>query len=154
MGRPRKLLDFNKKHFTKDEISERQASEKSYKLRRDELTPPDKLSARAKTEFERIKDAAFWLDNLDREELTFYAFYWDRALSIIEEYENQPEVMEQTLGDGTSKIISNPLRKALREYHGELRAISSKLGLSSIDRLKLLAPQNEKPANPFLEFIK
>lgn len=154
MGRPRKVLDFNKKHLTKAEIEERQAAEKAYKLRRDQLTPPEKLSPRAKAEFERIKSLAHWLDNLDRDELILYCFYWDRALSIIEEYENQPEVTEVTLGDGTSKLSSNPLRKALREYHSELRAISLKLGLSSIDRLKLSAPKNEKPVNKFMEFLK
>lgn len=152
MGRPRKLIDFNKKHFTKDEIAERQATETAYKCRRDQLIPAENLTDRAKTEFERIKTMAFWLDNLDRNELILYCFYWDRILSIMEEYGE--EVMEFSLGDGTSRIQPNPLIKILREYHGELRAISLKLGLSSIDRLKLSAPKDEKPVNKFLEFIK
>lgn len=154
MGRPRKVLDFNKKHFTKDEIAERQATESAYKLRNDQLTPPENLSARAKAEFDRIKSMAFWLDNLDLNELILYCFYWDRILSILEEYDGQPEVIESASGDGSSKIVSNPLRKALREYHGEMRAISLKLGLYSIDRLKLIAPKPEKPVNKFLEFMK
>ena len=154
MGRPRKIVDFNKKHFTKSEIAERQAVENAYKLRRDQLTPPDELTAGAKLTFSRIKEMAFWLDNLDRDELILYSFYWDRMLKIIKEYNEQSEVIEMSLGDGTSKIAANPLRKALRDYHSELRAISSKLGLASIDRLKLSAPEQEKPVNPFLEFLK
>lgn len=154
MGRPRKVLEFNKKHFTKEEIATRQATEKAYKVRRDQLTPPEKLSPRAKEEFERVKEMAFWLDNLDRNELILHSFYWDRVLSIIEEYDETPEVIEETSSDGTSRLTGNPLRKALREYHAELRAISLKLGLSSIDRLKLSAPQEEKPVNKFFEFIK
>ena len=152
MGRPRKLLDFNKKHFTKNEIDERQSAEAAHKCRRDQLISPENLSDRAKAEFVRIKTMAFWLDNLDRNELILYCFYWDRILSILEEYGD--EVMEFSFGDGTSRIQPNPLIKILRDYHGELRAISSKLGLASIDRLKLLAPKEEKPANKFLEFIK
>lgn len=140
MGRPRKLLDFNKKHFTKSEIDARQATESAYKTRKDQLMPPEKLTDRAKAEFDRIKSMAHWLDNLDLNELILYCYYWDKTLSIVENFSNKPE--------------DNEVRKALREYHAELRAISLKLGLSSIDRLKLSAPQDEKPVNKFLEFIK
>lgn len=154
MGRPRKILEFNKKHLTKEEKTERQATESAYKLRNDQLTPPEELTEGAKLTFARIKEMAYWLDNLDRDELILYSFYWDRMLQIIKEYNEQPEVIEMSLGDGTSKIVANPLRKALRDYHSELRAISSKLGLASIDRLKLSAPAQEKPVNKFLEFLK
>lgn len=151
MGRPRKIVDFNKKHFTKDEIAARQASETAYKLRNDQLTPPKNLTDRAKAEFDRIKSMAYWLDNLDLNELILYCFYWDRILSIMEEYGE--EVMEFTMGDGTSRLQSNPLIKILRDYHSELRAISLKLGLSSIDRLKLIAPQEEKKVNKFARYL-
>jgi phage terminase small subunit len=140
MGRPRKIVDFNKKHFTKEEMAARQASETAYKLRNDQLTPPEKLTDRAKAEFDRIKSMAYWLDNLDLNELILYCYYWDKALELVENFGGKPE--------------DNEVRKALRDYHSEMRAISLKLGLSSIDRLKLSAPKNEKPVNKFLEFIK
>jgi phage terminase small subunit len=140
MGRPKKLLEFNKKHFTNDEIKSRQATESAYKCRNDQLTPPEKLTDRAKAEFERIKSMAHWLDNLDLNELILYCYYWDKTLALVENFGGKPE--------------DNEVRKALRDYHGEMRAISLKLGLSSIDRLKLSAPKTEKPANKFLEFIK
>ena len=153
MGRPRKILDFNKKHFTNSEIEERKATEKFFKGERDQLVAPDSLSERAKAEFKRIVDEAYWIDNLDRNDLILYCFYWDKALAIVESYDNCPEVMEIQSGDSSSKLISNPLRKAIKDYHAEMRAISLKLGLSSIDRLKLAAPKQEKPVNKFLEVL-
>ena len=153
MGRPRKILDFNRKHFTKSEIAERQATESAFKSSREQLKPADCLSDRAKEEFNRILSEAYWLDNLDRNDLILYCFYWDKALSIVESYDSCPEIMEIQSGDSSSKIVSNPLRKALKDYHAEMRAISLKLGLTSIDRLKLIAPKQDKPANKFLEVL-
>lgn len=140
MGRPRKILDFNKKHFTNSEIEERKATEKFFKGERDQLVAPDSLSERAKAEFKRIVDEAYWIDNLDRNDLILYCFYWDKALNVVESKEY----------DDSDK---NPLRRAIKDYHAEMRAISLKLGLSSIDRLKLAAPKQEKPVNKFLEVL-
>lgn len=144
MGRARKVLDFNKRHFTKSEIEERLAAEKSFKRERDQLIPPDSLSERAKQEFSRVVEEAYWLDNLDRNDLILYCFYWDKALALVESYDSCPEIP-------VGNSVSNSLRKALREYHSEMRAISLKLGIASIDRLKLAAPKVEKPKNKFLE---
>ena len=140
MGRPRKILDFNKKHFTNSEIEERKATEKFFKGERDQLVAPDSLSERAKAEFKRIVDEAYWIDNLDRNDLILYCFYWDKALKVVgsKEYDDSDK---------------NPLRRAIKDYHAEMRAISLKLGLSSIDRLKLAAPKQEKPVNKFLEVL-
>ena len=140
MGRPRKILDFNKKHFTNSEIEERKATEKFFIGERDQLVAPDSLSERAKAEFKRIVDEAYWIDNLDRNDLILYCFYWDKALNVVESKEY----------DDSDK---NPLRRAIKDYHAEMRAISLKLGLSSIDRLKLAAPKQEKPVNKFLEVL-
>ncbi len=140
MGRARKILDLNNRHFTKAEIDERRATESSFKSGRDQLLPPEFLSERAKAEFNRIINIAYWIDNLDRNDLILYCFYWDKALGVVE-----------------SKVYddsdNNPLRRAIKDYHAEMRAISLKLGLSAIDRLKLVAPKKEKPVNKFNEFL-
>lgn len=153
MGRPRKIVSMNKKHLTKEERATRLESEQAHRVGRDQLIVIKSLSERAKAEFERIKAQAHWLDNLDVNELQLYAFYWDKALSIIEEYDSAPEVLELKGGDGSTKLVSNPLRKALRDYASEMRAISLKLGLTSIDRLKLVA-STEKKENKFLKLLK
>lgn len=143
----------NRKHFTTAEREARLESEEAYRLGRDQLIALEQLSDRAKEEFERLKAQAYWLDNLDRNELILLSFYWDKALAIIEEYDSAPEVLELKGGDGSTKLVSNPLRKALRDYGAEMRSISSKLGLTSIDRLKLVAPSAKKE-NKFMKLIK
>lgn len=138
MGRARKILDLNNRHFTKAEIDERRATESSFKSGRDQLLPPEFLSERAKAEFNRIINIAYWIDNLDRNDLILYCFYWDKALGVVE---------SKVYDD----LDNNPLRRAIKDYHAEMRAISLKLGLSAIDRLKLVAPKKEKPVNKFLK---
>ena len=82
MGRTRKILENNKKHLTKAEQKERQAFETGYRVGRDELLPSDMLTERGQAEFERLKRQATWLDNIDRNDLTVYCYYWERTASI------------------------------------------------------------------------
>lgn len=154
MGRPRKIVALNRKHFTKEELAARENAEREHRVGRDELQAPEHLSTRAKEEFARIVRQAFWLDDLDRDALSIYCFCLDKALSIMEEYDAAPEVLEMKSGDGKSKLVTNPLRRALREYSAEMRSISLKLGLTSIDRLRLVAPSASKKANKFLQLVK
>lgn len=146
-GRPRKILAMNNRHFTNAEIAERQATESFFKSGRDQLTPCDCLSPRAKSMFISIVNAAFWLDNLDLPDIALYCFYWDKALTIVESADRYIEAEE------INADKPNLIRRALREYHSEMRSISAKLGLSAIDRLKLAAPKVEKPKNKFDEFM-
>ena len=152
MGRDRKLIGINGHHFTKAEIEERMQAESLYQLNRDELKPFDYLSEEARIEFERIKNNAFWLDNLDRTDLNLYCFYFERITAILREYNKRnedgeleipPEVIEMQ-SEGGTKLVANPLRKALNDYHSEIRKLSAKLGIAKIDRLKLATPLNTK----------
>ncbi len=147
MPRPRKILALNNRHFTNAEIAQRQASESAFKSGREKLVPPDFLSSRAKAEFEKIAVEAFWLDNLDLPDLVAYCFYFDRALAIMESD-------KYIAGEEFHSSSVNLMRKALMDYHKEMRSISCKLGLSAIDRLKLAPPKTEKTKNKFLEGIE
>ena len=153
MGRDRKVIEINKHHFTKKEMEVRKRTEEKYKINRDELKPLDSLTEEAKVEFERIVKEAFWLDNLDRNDLNLYCFYWSKVKEIVAEASDAPEVIEMRSGDGCPKMVANPLRKAIKDYHGEMRKISAKLGLTSIDRLKLAAPQEEKKISKFSKYL-
>ena len=153
MGRPRTRVAQNKKHLTKAERESRLASEAAHAVGKDQLLPPECLSARAKAEFERLIEQAHWLDNLDVNDLQLYCFYWDKAQSVMEEYDKSPEVLALKGADGMTKLVSNPLRKALREYAGEMRRISLKLGIASIDRLRLAEPITSKE-NKFLSLMR
>lgn len=154
MARPRTIVAMNKKHFTAAERAEREQSEAAHKVSREQLKAWEHLTERARAEFERIVSLAHWLDNLDLNDLLLYCFYWDRAQEIMEHYTDAPEVLELEDKEGMPKLISNPLRRALREYSAEMRAISLKLGLASIDRLKLMTPASDKPENKFLKYLK
>lgn len=140
MGRTRKIVENNKKHLTKAEQKERLAVETAYRVGRDELQASEMLTERGRAEFERLKRQATWLDNIDRNELTIYCYYWERAQALMDACR--------------AKALNEKARRALREYTSEMRAISLKLGLSSIDRLRIAAPAKEPEQNKFLKHLK
>ena len=99
-------------------------------------------------------ESAHWLDDLDRNDLWAYCFNWDRARRIAASADASREVLALTSGDGSKKLLRNPLWLTFRECCAEMRAISLKLGLATVDRLKLAAPANEPPPNKWLKFLK
>ena len=140
MGRTRKIVENNKKHLTKAEKKERLEIETGYRVGRDELQAAELLTARGREEFERLKRQAVWLDNIDRNDLILYCYYWERAQALMEACK--------------SKVLNDRARRALREYTSEMRAISLKLGLTSIDRLRIAAPAKEPEKNKFLKHLR
>ena len=108
----------------------------------------------ARAEYQRIVESAWWLDDLDRNDLAAYCVYWDRARRIAQSADSNREVLALTSADGSRKLIRNPMWIAWRECNAEMRAISLKLGLSTIDRLKLAAPTDSPPPNKWLKFLK
>ena len=140
MGRTRKAVETNKKHFTKDEIQARLEAETSHRVGRDELTSDGLLTAVGQAEFERIIKQATWLDNISRNDLILYCYYWERARALM--------------GANKKKILKDHDWRALREYTNEMRAISLKLGLSATDRLRLAAPPKEHKENKFLKHLR
>lgn len=160
MARPRKILETNKKHFTKAEKQARAASEQAFRVPREQLLDFDGLaelglSETAIAEFKRIVNLADWLDDLDRNDLLAYVVNYDRALAIVKSPDAKREIMAQMRGDGSKKIIRNPLWEVWKDCTAQMRSISLKLGLSQIDRLKLTAPTtDETPVNKFLQFLR
>ncbi len=158
MGRPRKAVETNKKHLTKAEKEARSRAEAIHKVGREELTAFDRiegLTPEAAAEYRRIVESASWLDDLDRNDLITYAQCWDRARRISTSPDANREILGVTRGDGSKKLIVNPLLTAWRHYTADMRAISLKLGLSSIDRLKLAAPPSEaEHENKWLKHLR
>ena len=161
MGRPRKTLATNKKHFTVAEKDERRRIEEGYKVGRAALEDFSHLEQfglddAARAEYERLVSAAHWLDDLDRDELIAYAIAWSRAVKIATSADAHREVLALTRGDGSKRLIRNPLWQAWRECCADMRAISLKLGLAQIDRLKLVDPaaSEQPPENKFLRFLE
>lgn len=157
MARPRKMVEANKKHFTAAEREARLTSEAAHKVGREELLAFDRLegmSDAAKAEYQRIATAAHWLDDLDRNDLIAYCINFDRASKIAASPDSAREILALTSSDGSKKLIRNPLWKAWQECCSEMRAISLKLGLATIDRLKLNAPLEETPINRWLKHLQ
>ena len=158
MGRPRKAVETNKKHLTKAEKETRSRAEAIHKVGREELTAFDRiegLTDEAAAEYKRLVNTAHWLDDLDRNDLVAYCQCWDRARRIAASPDANREVLGVTRSDGSKKLIRNPLLQAWRECTADMRAISLKLGLSSIDRLKLSAPPSEaEHENKWLKHLR
>ena len=155
--RPRKAIETNRKHFTRAERDERLRAEQSHHVGRAALENFDVLEGLtdgARAEYQRIVESAWWLDDLDRNDAVNYAICYDRARRIAASADAAREVLALTNGDGSRKFIRNPMWIAWRECNAEMRAISLKLGLSTIDRLKLAAPTDEPPPNKWLKFLK
>ena len=57
---------------------------------------------------------------------------WDRVNELLQEVSRDDfsEVIEMRGGDGVPRLIPNPIRKALKDYHDEMKKISSKLGIT------------------------
>lgn len=159
MPRPRKALETNKKHFTLDEKRSRAASEAAFRVPRTELLDFDSLkdfglSEAAISEFKRIVGLANWLDDLDRNDLIAYCLNWDRARIISTSPDSRKELIQATRGDGSKRILHNPLWAIWQQCCKEMRSISLKLGFAQTDRLKLVAPTvDEQQPNKFLQFL-
>ena len=161
MPRPRKALATNKKHFTAAEKEARAASEAAFKVDRADLCDFDSLknlglSEAAQKEYQRIVKAAWWIiDSLDRNDLINFCICWQRALSIASSPDAQKEIILQTRGDGSRKVVKNPMWEIWDDCCRQMRSISGKLGLSQVDRLKLVAPTDAETAtNKFLRFLR
>lgn len=139
MGRTRKAVATTRKHLTNAEKEVRLESELNTRVGRDELTSEGLLTSVGQAEFDRLINQATWLDNIARNDLILYCFYWERARALMNANKQKP--------------LNPAARRALREYTAELRAISLKLGLSSTDRLRLAPPPKEPKKNKFLEKI-
>ena len=142
--------------YTVEERRRRAEEENIYKVGRLGLVPPDELNERAKAKFEQIVAEAFWLDALSADFLAAYCHAWDRWLSIVESMEGTSDVILTENSKGEAIAKQNPYRYGLKSYLNIMSEMSTKLGLSAIDRLRLLAPVKEaekKQENPYEEFM-
>lgn len=142
--------------YTVEERRKRAEEENIYRVNRLGLVPPDELNERAKLKFEQIANEAFWLDSLSVDFLAAYCQAWDRWLTIVETMNDTSDVVLQTNNKGETVAKQNPYRYGLKSYLSIMADMSVKLGLSAIDRLRLLSPTKEtekKENNPFEEFM-
>lgn len=157
-GRPRKVIDISTGKIGKAKREARQENEKKYKLSRDALAPPEWLDPQAKEEFVRVVTEAGQvdiLDNLDRGILAIYANAWSRytELAKVIMARGYGEIGMRDSKYGEYETIS-PYIKAEGEYVKQIMQCSTKLGMATTDRLKLVVPvKEENHVNKYLKYL-
>ena len=155
MARPRKTMATTKKHLTKAEIDTISKQEKKLKLDRDELMVPHWLQDDliAHNEFVRVVNEAGSIDLLDNLDLSIPAIYCKAYSSYVACTHMIDEKGFVGKGkDGFEKI--SPYVTAQIKYTETIFKCSSKLGLATTDRLKLIVPiKNDEKENKFLKYL-
>lgn len=149
-GRNRKPVATLKGVITKKEREARLAQEKGLRLETDKLTPPDWLDDIGKAVFvDAVNEAAKIniLDNLDAQILAVYANACSKYLSL--------EKVIRTSGVVLDGKRVNPYVNAQDKYAKQIMNCSIRLGIASVDRLRLKPPETDvKPVNKFLKFFE
>lgn len=153
MARPRKTLAATKKNLTKAEIEQKQEQEERIKIDRENLTAPNYLTEKAKAEFERVVREAKKieiLDNLDLSILAIYSSAYAQYLEITEEIQKIDQAYRYITEDNKISPLINAQDKIIKQ----IMTCSSKLGLATTDRLKLIVPKKEEgTTNKYLKYL-
>lgn len=153
MARPRKTLAATKKNLTKAEIEQKQEQEERIKIDRENLTAPKYLTEKAKAEFERVVREARKIeifDNLDLSILAIYSSAYAQYLEITEEIQKMDQAYRYITEDNKISPLINAQDKIIKQ----IMTCSSKLGLATTDRLKLIVPKKEEgTTNKYLKYL-
>ncbi|WP_196600039.1 phage terminase small subunit P27 family [Pectinatus frisingensis] len=155
-GRPRKVVDISTGKIGKNKRSARRQQEKKIKLPRDALSPPEWLDEDAAAEFTRVAAEAGQidlLDNLDLAILAIYANAWSRYMKLVQHIQEYGDTGTRQTQFDTYETVS-PYLSAQERYVKQIMQCSTKLGLATTDRLKLIVPVKEdKAVNKFIRFL-
>lgn len=155
-GRPRKMSAVSKGKIGKEKREYRQLQEQAIKVNRDDLVPPSWLSFRAKKEFKRVVKAAEKLDvldDLDLAVLVIYAHSYDQY-QLCSELVMKHGVTAEREGQTSTYEVLSPYVSAQEKYAKQIMQCSTKLGLATTDRLKLIVPEPPEEENKFLKYVK
>lgn len=153
MGRQRKTTSTTKKHLTKKEMSQRANQEKKIKLDRDDLKVPEWMQddLLAHNEFVRVVNSASQIDLWDNLDLSILAIYCKSYSGYITVTKLIDENGFTVPGKESEKI--SPYVTAQSRYVEQILKCSSKLGLATTDRLKLIVPEGDTKDNKFTKYI-
>lgn len=143
MSKKFKVLDNNKKNFTKNEIADRKEVERLAADGFDpmQITPPNHLNSIAKQEYKRVIEDVqkLPLRNLDRAMLESYCLWYsvfkETSLKLREE---GMIIVEDEYS------IEHPLVKTLEKATKNIRSTASELGLTVDSRLRIYVPKVEE----------
>lgn len=149
MARPRVIQAVASGHTSKEFKQARAEGEQRHRVNRERLfTPPDYLTEVSKEIYRDLVETAdkveLW-DDLDITQLGMLAQY-------VATFQYASVALTQQ--GFVAGIKVNPLLYVQSDARKAINELSAKLGLSSVDRLKLIAPIPEERQNKFLELLK
>lgn len=156
MGRARKTAATSTGKVGKKNKNNRAEQEKKLKLDREGLVVPGWLQddLMAHNEFVRVVNEAGKIDILDNLDLAILSIYCKAYSSYIEITQHIDKNGYTGIGkDGFEKI--SPYVTAQNKYVDQIFRCSTKLGLATTDRLKLIVPVDDvSQVNKFLKYAK
>ena len=149
MARPKKLLNMQEGHLTKEQQVEKELQENIIKTGSEQLEkPPTWLRNNiAKKEWKRLVEqfeTIGVISNLDLNNLGAYCNSYSFYLEATKLLKNEPLTVEYTNKGGSTNIIENPIIKIQIKYSDEMKRFSSLLGLTIDSRLKMASIKLEK----------
>ena len=156
-GRPRKVVSISKGKIGKEKIKARLEQEQKIKVGREQLfLPPDWLCEKAREEFNRVVEEAGHVELLDNLDLGILAIYCTAYSSYVEITEKIKKTgylgIRKTANDEYETV--HPLLSAQEKYVKQIMQCSTKLGLATTDRLKLIVPKKEESStNKYLKYL-
>ena len=155
-GRTHKVVAISTGKIGKTKRAARAQQEKKIKLARDALAPPNWLDETAAAEFSRVVDEAGKIDLLDNLDLTVLAIYanaWSRYSIVTQHIQDDGDTATRETKFDTYEVVS-PYLSAQERYVKQIMQCSTKLGLATTDRLKLIVPVKEdKAVNKFIKYM-
>lgn len=142
MARPKKMLNTQEGHLTKEQQKEKELQEQIIQTGTEQLNnPPSWLrDSIAKKEWKRLVGQFKTLgviSNLDLNNLGAYCNAYSGYLEATKEQKGQSLTIKYTNKGGATNIIENPLIKIQIKYSDEMKKYSSLLGLTIDSRLKM-----------------
>lgn len=155
MGRPRKIVDMQSAHNTKNEKIKRQQEERYVTTGRDQLKTPPKWLADgvAKKEWRRIIKELNKIDivgNLDYANLAGYCNAYANYIKVTEKLKDQDYCIERETRSGTI-TVKNPLVDIQKTYASEMRRFAALCGLTIDSRLKAAVNKTDKKESEIME---
>lgn len=157
MGRTRKVVDISTGKIGKEKRLNRKIQERSVKIDREQLETavPEWLKPEAAAEYRRVVAEAAkinLLDNLDMSTLAIYANAYATYVEAVTRMREEGLTITGARGAETP----SPYMAIADKCAGQIFRCSTKLGLATTDRLKLIVPTQaeEREENKFLKFLK
>ena len=148
MARPKKLLDNQTKHLTKEEIEQKKAEENLIKIDAKDIQAPSWLKGKvAKAEFNRLAKLLLEIEVVNELDITSLAVYcenYERLIKVTKELETEELVINGRI---------KPKMKLKLQLQDELRKLGNELGINLSSRLKFASVKVQEEKDELLDIL-